>query len=219
MLITALAFCLGAGLAARALADGPVEKPKQQTEKEKDKEKEKEKKGTRPVKKKPKEGGVYTNTDLGAKTPEPGATPAPSTARSTGRPPASETPSGIDPDTGRPYSEESGKAAAEAAPPLPEPLDEMGWRFQAEARRNTLQAAERKVADIQARLDALMSDLAPTNVMDPNRLQTIEAEKAKARQDLEAAKGELAKAKSSWSDFEETARRKGVPPRWLEPPS
>jgi hypothetical protein len=223
MLMTVLALGLGAGVGAASALDGPVEKPKEQSEKDKEKEKEKEKKGARPVKKKPKEGGVYTNTDLGPKSsPQPGASPAastPATTGSTGRAPSADTSSGINPDTGRPWGEDATKAGAEPAATLPETLDEAGWRFQAEARRNALQAAERRVATAQAQLNALMSDMAPTNVMDPNRLQTIEAEKVKVRQELETAKAELEKAKTVWSDFEEAARRKGVPPRWLEPPS
>jgi hypothetical protein len=205
MLVAALAFGLGTNLVAAVSADDTAQKSKQQSEKEK-----------KAAKKKPKEGKVYTNTDLGSPTPKSSAPPAtaPTSTTSTGGVAAGN----IDPDTGRPIGE---AASAQPDPQalLPEPHDEAGWRFQAQARRTAVQNAERRVADIEARLGALMADRSPIDVMDPNRLQTIEAEKAKARQDLEAAKAELERAKSAWSEFEETARRKGVPPRWLEPPS
>jgi len=208
MLVAVLSLGLGANLAAAISTDEPAQKPKQQTEKEK-----------KAAKKKPKEGGVYTNTDLGSPTPKSSAPPAAaptstSTTSTTGRAAAGN----IDPDTGRPIGE-GANAQPDPQTLLPEPQDEGGWRFQAEARRSALQKAERRVADLEARLGALMADRSPIDVMDPNRLQTIEAEKAKARQDLEVAKAELEKAKAAWSEFEETARRKGVPPRWLEPPA
>jgi len=209
MLVAALTLGLGTGLAAAVSADGTAPKPKEQTEKEK-----------KAAKKKPKEGKVFTNTDLASPTPKssasPAATPAPttSTTSTTGR----ATAGNIDPDTGRVIGE-GANVQPDAQALLPDPQDEGGWRVQAQARRTAIQSAERRVADLEARLAALMADRSPIDVMDPNRLQTIEAEKARARQDLEAAKAELEKARTVWSEFEETARRKGVPPRWLQPPS
>ena len=113
-------------------------------------------------------------------------------------------------------------AAAAAAPVAPAPAPTMDpaqrWRRDAKARRDAIARAEAKVAAVQARLDALLIDRDPTNVMDPNRLQTLEAERAKATQELETAKGELAKAQQDLESLEEEARKSGVPPGWLREP-
>jgi hypothetical protein len=92
------------------------------------------------------------------------------------------------------------------------------WRRDARNRREAISKAEANVAAIQARLNALLVDRDPTNVLDPNRLQTLEADRAKASQDLEAAKEALAKARQALEDLEEEARKQGVPPGWLREP-
>lgn len=110
-------------------------------------------------------------------------------------------------------------AAASAAPapaPTMDPADR--WRRDAKARRDAVTRAEAKVAAIQAKIDALMLDRDPVNVMDPNRMQTLEAVKAKALQDLETAKAELSQARQALEDLEEDARKNGVPPGWLREP-
>src|SRR5438552_9566446 len=111
-------------------------------------------------------------------------------------------------------------AGSAAAAPSPAPTMDPGqrWRRDAKARRDAIKRAEGKVAAAQARVDALLVDLNPTNVMDPNRLQTLEADRAKAAADLEAAKDELAKARQALEDLEEEARKSGVPPGWLREP-
>ena len=83
-------------------------------------------------------------------------------------------------------------------------------------RRDAITGLQAKVDGLQSRLDALMADRDPVNVMDPNRLQTLEAEKVKVRAELEAAKDELAKARQALQDLEEAARKAGVPPGWLD---
>ena len=111
----------------------------------------------------------------------------------------------------------SGAAAAPAPPPATmDPAQR--WRRDAKLRRDAITKAEAKVAAVQARLDALLVDRNPTNVADPNRLQTLEADRAKARQELDEAKEELAKARQALEDLEEEARKNGVPPGWLREP-
>jgi hypothetical protein len=106
-----------------------------------------------------------------------------------------------------------------AATPPPATMDPaVRWRRDAKARRDAITRAETKAAAAQAKLDALLSDRNPTNVMDPNRLQTLEAERAKAMAELEAAKDEITQAKQALEDFEEEARKAGVPPGWLREP-
>ena len=111
-------------------------------------------------------------------------------------------------------------AGSAAAAPSPAPTMDPGqrWRRDAKARRDAITRAEGKVAAAQARVESLLVDLNPTNVMDPNRLQTLEADRAKAAADLEAAKDELAKARQALEDLEEEARKSGVPPGWLREP-
>ena len=135
-----------------------------------------------------KGGKVYTNDDLAAAHAAPAST-------STG-------------------------AVSTASAPAPAPTADpaLRWRRDAKSRRDAIASAETRIAAIQARLDLLMADRDPTNVMDPNRLQTVEAEKVKARAELDAAKDELAKARQALVDLEEEARKAGVPAGWLDPP-
>jgi hypothetical protein len=113
-------------------------------------------------------------------------------------------------------------AAAASTAEAPKPALTMEpaqrWRRDAKLARDAITRAETKVATLQARLDALLLDRNPTNVGDPNRLQSLEAERAKVRADLETAKDELAKARQAKDDLEEEARKSGVPPGWLREP-
>ena len=115
-----------------------------------------------------------------------------------------------------------GTAAAAPSGPAPAPAPTMDpgerWRRDGKQRRDAVTRSEAKVAAIQARVDALMLDRDPVNVMDPNRLQTLEAVKAKALQDLETAKAELSQARQALEDLEEDARKQGIPPGWLREP-
>jgi hypothetical protein len=92
---------------------------------------------------------------------------------------------------------------------------EMVWRQGARQRRDAIASAEARISEIESRLGALMNDRDPVGLMDPSRLQTIEARKAAARQELEQAKAALAEARNALADFQEQARRQGIPPGWL----
>ena len=136
---------------------------------------------------------VYTNDDLDAARSEPESQGTVST-------PATSAPSG--------------------AAPTPAPTMDPGqrWRRDGKQRRDAVTRSEAKVAAIQARVDALLLDRDPVNVMDPNRLQTLEAVKARALQDLETAKAELSQARQALEDLEEDARKSGIPAGWLREP-
>jgi hypothetical protein len=144
---------------------------------------------------------VYTNDDLNESHDAPEGKVASPAAPAPAAPAA--TPSG-------------GASTAPAPAPTMDPAQR--WRRDAKARRDAVARAEANVAAIQAKIDALLLDLNPTNVGDPNRLQTIEAEKAKALADLEMAKEELAQARQGVEDLEDEARKAGVPPGWLREP-
>ena len=103
----------------------------------------------------------------------------------------------------------SGPATAPARAPAPTMDPAERWRRDAKQRRDAIARGEAKVAAIQAKIDALMLDRDPVNVMDPNRLQTLEAVKAQALQDLETATAELSQARQAMDDLEEEARETG----------
>jgi hypothetical protein len=111
-------------------------------------------------------------------------------------------------------------SAPSGAAPTPAPTMDPGqrWRRDAKQRRDAVTRSEAKVAAIQARVDALLLDRDPVNVMDPNRLQTLEAVKARALQDLETATAELSQARQALEDLEEDARKSGIPAGWLREP-
>jgi len=111
-------------------------------------------------------------------------------------------------------------SAPSGAAPTPAPTMDPAqrWRRDGKQRRDAVTRSEAKVAAIQAKVDALLLDRDPVNVMDPNRLQTLEAVKARALQDLETAKAELSQARQALEDLEEDARKSGIPPGWLREP-
>ena len=111
-------------------------------------------------------------------------------------------------------------SAPSGAAPTPAPTMDPAqrWRRDGKQRRDAVTRSEAKVAAIQARVDALLLDRDPVNVMDPNRLQTLEAVKARALQDLETAKAELSQARQALEDLEEDARKSGIPAGWLREP-
>lgn len=118
-----------------------------------------------------------------------------------------------------------GSASSESAPTDPEEgPDETKqrrdtWRSRAEAARGAVLAAEERIRETQARIDALTLDAQPNpdDILDPNRVQKREAERQKALKDLATAKEELAAAKKAYEDLEREARGQHVPPGWLEP--
>jgi hypothetical protein len=93
--------------------------------------------------------------------------------------------------------------------------DEAAWRARARQARAEIRTADTRIETIQKRLNALLVDTSPTNVGDPFRLQTLEAERASARADLEQAKRGKEDALKALDDLQEEARRKNVPPGWL----
>lgn len=141
---------------------------------------------------------VYTNDDLDAARSAPEGK---GTVSTPGAPAPSATP-----------------PSANAPSPAPTMDPAERWRRDAKQRRDAITRAEAKAAALQAKIDALMLDRDPVNVTDPNRLQTLEAVKAKAMQDLETAKTELSEARQALEALEEDARKNGVPPGWLREP-
>ena len=138
-----------------------------------------------------KEGKVFTNEDLGPER-SPAPPPPPGAGTATPAPPSASTATTMDPS--------------------------QRWRRDAQNAREGIARAQTKVDRLQAVVSAMLQDMSPTNVGDPNRLQNLERDKAAALAELETAKDELAKARQALEDLEEQARKAGVPPGWLREP-
>jgi hypothetical protein len=154
----------------------------------------------------PSPGHVFTNEDLPAQ-PSPPAIPSPGTGRGTVTklPPTAAVPA-----TPPPASNSSDLAASRSAAE-----EESGWRGRAKGLRDAVSSGEKTVMDLEGRIAELRNDRSPTNLMDPNREQTRQAEITKAQAALESAKAALEISRQGLADLEEEARRKGIPPGWL----
>ena len=111
---------------------------------------------------------------------------------------------------------ESSVVSADSAPEAESGGAEEYWRRQADDDRRAIANAERLLAEAEARSAQLLQDRDPlSGLLDPNRLQALEAQRAQARADAAAARQSLAEARQALADLEEEARRKSVPPGWL----
>lgn len=102
-----------------------------------------------------------------------------------------------------------------ASPPGEGPggQDEKSWRTQAAELRKEIQEAEQKAASAQQENDRLFGEIQRST--DTNEILRLRAEQNKVSADLETAKTELANLRQEWAQFEESARRAGVPPGWI----
>ena len=127
------------------------------------------------------------------------------------RPPGAEpTKASEEPAPAASAAEEDTAGEGESAGP------EDRWRQRADDARRAIASAEKALADAEARGAQLLQDRDPmSGVNDPNRLQTLEAQRAKARAEADAARQSMAEARQALADLEEEARRAGVPPGWL----
>ena len=91
--------------------------------------------------------------------------------------------------------------------------DEKSWRTQAAELRKEIQAAEQKAASVQQENDRLFAEIQRST--DTNEILRLRAEQNKVSAELEIAKKELANLRQEWTQFEESARRAGVPPGWI----
>jgi hypothetical protein len=165
-------------------------------------------------KKRKKDTPVYTDEDLKKRSSAPAASAAEaSVAAASAGAGSSEGPQG-EVGGSNEGSGEGGHRGRESS----DAGDEASFRAERTNRVNAIKEAEERIATAQARLNALNNDLDPTNLADPFRLQTLEAEKAKVRQELDAAQADLKRAKEELADFDEVARKRGTPPGWLREP-
>lgn len=159
-------------------------------------------------------------------SPSPSPSPHPSPAARTGTPPPrvlrGGRVAGSRPPSPAPAVTPSPSApAATATPEVPAApssgpeASEAYWRARARDLRDALGNAERQVAELEARVNALRNDLAPTNAMQASREQHRRAALGQAVADLEQAQAAVARARQALEDLEDEARRKGALPGWL----
>ena len=149
-------------------------------------------------------GHVFTNEDLPAQ-PSPPAIPSPGPA-GTGRGTVTTLPKTAALPTPDPAAEAAARHAEQ---------EERIWRGRAKGLRDAVSGGEKTVFELEGRIAELRNDRSPTNLMDPNREQTRQAEITKAQAALESAKAALEISRQGLADLEEEARRKGIPSGWL----
>jgi hypothetical protein len=93
--------------------------------------------------------------------------------------------------------------------------NEAYWRTRATQLREAAEEADNKVKELEARIAALRNDMSPTNVQDPNRLQSRDRDLREAMDSLDATRRAAGTARKALADLEEEARRAGVPPGWV----
>ena len=160
--------------------------------------------------KKKRKGGtrVYSDEDLKNRPPGPGPS---SGAPAAAAPVASVGGAGSSESSGGDGEGDEGRTSQSGRRD-----DQSYWRQQAAQHRANIKDAEQRIAAAQQRINALMSDLVPTNVGDPFQQQTLETNRANARRELEEAEQNLERAEDALHEFEEEARRMAIPPGWLE---
>jgi hypothetical protein len=120
-----------------------------------------------------------------------------------------------------PGAKASAPAAGVTAPPPPSGTSgdsssqEAFWRSKAEEHRGAIRQGEARIKELEEKIADLRMDRNPTNLLDPNREQTRQAEIAKAQAELESTRSSLAASRKALEDLEEEARRKNIPPGWL----
>jgi HAMP domain-containing protein len=80
--------------------------------------------------------------------------------------------------------------------------------------------AEKRISDLKSELERVRTDREPpsANVLDPNREQKRQAEIGRLQSEVTRAESRLERAKQELADFEEEARRAGIPPGWIRQP-
>lgn len=191
------------GLAA---GDDAAARDKQEKQAKQDKAKEDK---DRP---KPGPAKVYTDEDLKKARENPSSHVT--VLGSPDAPPPSSTSTEAQPSAeARPSAESSGGASDQ-------PADEATWKVLAKERWQALRGAEKRIRELEARIQDLMLDRNPnpSDLLDPNRMQKREAAKAEAQQQLEETRGQLAAAQQELEALQTKARNAGVPQSWIEEP-
>ena len=160
-------------------------------------------------------GKVYTNQDLGPAPPPSAPASAAAgddkAAAAASKPEAAKD-SSKDVKDDQTAKDESGKDGKDAKPAE----DTKGQAYWSSRRRALQEALDRDLtfADaLQSRINALSTDF--VNRDDPAQRAVIERDRQKAASELERLKKQIVDDRKAVADFEEEARRAGVPPGWL----
>lgn len=144
---------------------------------------------------------IYTNKDLtavsGSSTPAPAPVPTPSADA-----PAAAAPAEAAPDAANAKDAPSGQAKGQAY-----------WAGRHKTLQEKVDRDQTYAEAIQTRVNSLTADF--VNRDDPAQRSVIERERQKATAELARLQQEIVKGKKAIVDFEEEARRAGVPPGWL----
>lgn len=143
---------------------------------------------------------VYTNKDLGS-------VPAPSSAQ----PDASAKPGDADKAGDKAKNAKDAKDAKEA--PKEPAKDQAYWSERMKALQGKLDQDMNFQDAMQTRINALATDF--VNRDDPAQKALIERDRQRALAELERLKIQIVADRKAVADFQEEARRAGVPPGWL----
>jgi len=94
------------------------------------------------------------------------------------------------------------------------------WRSRAAEHRKRVSDAEQRIQELKVALERARVDREPpgANVMDPFREQTRQAEIGRLQSQISIAESRLQRARQELAEFEEEARRAGIPPGWVRQP-
>ena len=138
---------------------------------------------------------VYTNNDLAAPL-----APPPDSGKSTAPAPASET------------SKDAPKAGDDKSKTGPV-KDQAYWAKRRKDLTDTVSHDKVLVDAVQSRINALTADFAARS--DPVQRAAIERDRQQALAELGRLQQEIKDTQKALGDFEEEARKAGVPPGWL----
>lgn len=150
------------------------------------------------------DGKVLTNKDV-PRVPQPEAPPAP----------ADTTPQADADKKGEPVAADKATTAApsDAKDTAGGTRDEKYWRERQKGLQDELERDESYATALQSRVNALTTDF--VNRDDPAQRDVIAKERQKALDETVRLKAQIVADKKAISDFDEDARRAGVPPGWL----
>jgi len=151
---------------------------------------------------------VFTNKDLGAvpATPPPPATPKPAGVAAT----AAEAGKDADKDQG---DQQDADRKAGELPPKTKDQDQASWSARVKELQVQLDRDQTYAEALQTRINGLTTDF--VNRDDPAQRAVIANDRQKALDALDRLTTQIEADKKAITDFQEDARRAGIPPGWL----
>jgi hypothetical protein len=152
---------------------------------------------------------VYTNKDLGAAA----AGPAPAAAATKDAKDAKESKDTKDGKDAKDEKDATGGKDGGDQDKGKQPKDKAYWSSRLKALQDQLDRDSGYSIALQTRINSLTTDF--VNRDDPAQKAVIERDRQKALAELERLKKAVIDDRKAIADFEEDARRAGVPPGWL----